>query len=177
MLAVTVAIAIKAGLEAPGIMTTAADAGTKDLRCISLDVVWGQGVHIIRGSRALHATHARKNVTDAGLPIFVNSLSQTHKAEMRGKISIVVFWHGVHVSFNVGLENCDNIHVIRMLDRPKKSTTLCTIVMEKAELGLETEIQKKGMAEVEDIQRIFPYRSQNLKSRVKPRNRQSQNVS
>ncbi len=39
MSAVAVAIAIKAGLEAPGVMTTATDAGKKNLRCISLDVV------------------------------------------------------------------------------------------------------------------------------------------
>jgi hypothetical protein len=175
MLAVTVATTIKAVAEAPGVMTTAADVGTKDLRCISLDVPQTRRDHVIWSPKTLHATHTWKNVTDTRLPIFVNPLGQTHEAEMRGKIATVILRHGVHVCLDVCLKNGDNINVLHMLDCPKKSTAPLTIIVEKSELGLKPEVQKKSMAEIKNIQKIFQYWSQNLESRVKPRNRQRQN--
>ncbi len=123
----------------------------------------------------LYVKSTWKNIPDPRLVILVDVLSQADEAEMGRKISVVIFVHGVHVSLGMRLKNRDNVHILRMLNRPKECAALLGIVMEQVKLGLKMKVWEVGVAEVKNVQKILPHRSRNLKSWVKPRNGQFYN--
>ena len=94
-----------------------------------------------------------------GTTIPVDPLSQAHEPEMSREVAI---GNLVPESLNTGLEQCDHIHVFRMLDFPEEGTTLFAGIVLEANLGLEKKIQDVGVSEVEDDQEILPDWGRNM---------------
>jgi hypothetical protein len=113
---ITAATAIEAVVKAPGLTTTTAtDVDTNNLRCIALDIARRLRDKIIGSTKALHLSNTWEAISDTGLPVLVDLLSQTHEAEMRREIAVIIFVQGVHVCLDVCLKNGDNVNVLCML--------------------------------------------------------------
>jgi hypothetical protein len=148
--------AIKAVVKVSGLTTTAAtNVGMKKLRCIALDVVQWLRDKIIGNPKALHSTNTWKDITDTGLPVLVITLSQTHDAEMRREIAVIILVRGVHVCLDVCLKNGYNVNVLCMLDHPKEGAALLMIIVEEAKRGLKMVVQEIGAAEIENVKKSF----------------------
>jgi hypothetical protein len=137
---IAAASTIKAISKAPLVMTTIVQVCTIHMGKVALNEAGRMVKQIRRIAITLYVTSMWKNVPDPRLAILVNALSQADKAEMGRKIPVIIFVHGVHVRLDMCLENCDDVHVLCMLDRPKECAALFGIVMEQAKLGLKTEV-------------------------------------
>jgi hypothetical protein len=144
VLSVMATSTIKATL---GTLTMARQVRLIYLRGVPLNETGGMVDKFMWLPKTLDATNMWKNITDTRLAVFVSTLSQTYEAEVRREIALLK----VLESFNMCLEGSDNIHIHRMLNIPKESTTLLGIVKEEPELCLEMEIKHMGVAKIKNV--------------------------